>query len=87
MLSLHWLNRLIPAPRTVIRSFNYESASRHLVIEFQSHLRYVFYDVPAEVFRDMRASASRGTYFNERIRDRYSYSRLDTHGGEGGVPY
>ncbi len=84
MLSLHWLNRLIPVPSTVIQSFNYESASRQLVIEFQSHLRYVYYDVPAEVFREMRVAESRGAYFNQRVRDRYSYSRLDAFGDGAG---
>jgi hypothetical protein len=84
MLSLHWLNRLIPMPSTVIQSFNYESASRQLVIEFQSRQRYVYYDVPAEVFRQMQASGSRDAYFSLHIRDRYSYSRLAAFGDEGG---
>ena len=76
MLGLHWLNKLLPMPSTVIRSFNYESASRQLEIEFQSGLRYVYYDVPTEVFKAMRAAPSRGSFFNASIRDRYSYSRL-----------
>jgi hypothetical protein len=83
MLSLHWLNRLIPVPSVVIQSFNYESASRQLVIEFQSQQRYAYYDVPAEVFREMRASGARDAYFNQHIRDRYSYSRLAAFGDEG----
>lgn len=77
MWTFHWLHRSLPVPSTVIRSFNYEAASRQLGIEFQPGLHYVYYDVPPEVFRAMHAARSRGAFFNARIRDRYSYSRLD----------
>ncbi len=77
MLSLHWLNKLLPAPSTLILSFNYDATSKQLGIEFQSGLHYVYYDVPVEVFKAMHAAQSRGSFFNAAIRDRYSYSRLD----------
>lgn len=64
-------------PSTVIRSFKYHPETSRLVIVFQTGRRYAYYDVPAEVHESMQAARSRGVYFNERIRDRYSYSRLE----------
>jgi hypothetical protein len=78
MWTLHSLQKLLPKPSTVIRSFNYQATSRQLGIEFQSGLRYIYYDVPEEVFRALRAAESRGAYFNASVRDRYSYSRVDS---------
>ena len=67
-----------PMPSTVIRTFHYDSDDRRLVIEFQTGLRYAYFDVPREVYEEMRGAPSRGAYFNGRIRDRYSYSRIET---------
>ncbi len=64
-------------PSTVIRSFKYHLETRRLVIVFQTGRRYAYYDVPVEVHESMQAARSRGVFFNERIRDRYSYSRLE----------
>lgn len=75
-------------PSTVIRSFKYHPDTRRLVIGFQTGRRYAYYDVPPDVHEGMRAARSRGTFFNERIRDRYSYSRLEdgTGGSLTGTP-
>lgn len=64
-------------PSTVIRSFKYHPETSRLVIVFQTGRCYAYYDVPPDVHESMRAARSRGTFFNERIRDRYSYSRLE----------
>ncbi|HWL62180.1 MAG TPA: KTSC domain-containing protein [Steroidobacteraceae bacterium] len=71
-------------PSAAIRSFKYHPETSRLVIVFQTGRRYAYYDVPPDVHESMRAARSRGTFFNERIRDRYSYSRLeDADGGSG----
>lgn len=64
-------------PSTVIRSFNYDAKRRSLHVTFQTGRRYVYNDVPEEVYRAMRASSSKGEYFNGMIRDRYSFIRLE----------
>ena len=69
-------------PSTVIRSFKYHPDTGRLVIVFQTGRRYAYYDVPAEVHESMRAARSRGSFFNDRIRDRYSYSRLEDVEGD-----
>lgn len=65
---------------TAIRSFNYQPGSSSLVVVFQTGRRYAFYDVPAAVFEAMQAARSHGAFFRERIRDRYSWSRLEDVG-------
>jgi hypothetical protein len=64
-------------PSTVIRQIGYEPDQRQLIIVFQSGRRYAYYDVPREIYSALRAASSRGAYFNERIRDRFRYARLD----------
>jgi len=63
-------------PSTVIRSFSYEPDQGRLVIEFQSGCSYEYFDVPPDIFAGLRSAPSPGSYFNARVRDRYSYSRL-----------
>ena len=65
-------------PSTVIRTFHYEPDDQRLVIEFQTGRRYAYFHVPPDVYEAMRGAPSRGAYFNSRIRDRYSYSRIET---------
>jgi len=62
-------------PSTVIRSFDYDAAMRRLDIEFTTGRRYSYHDVPAQLFAAMRASASKGRFFNRRIRDHFAFTR------------
>ena len=64
-------------PSTVIRRFYHDTGANRLIIEFQSGRRYAYFDVPPEVYEAMRSAHSRGSYFNEQIRDRYSFAWLD----------
>jgi hypothetical protein len=61
-------------PSTVIRSFQYDEASRTLLIIFQSGRRYRYLDVPAATVRDLRAAFSKGKFFNSRIRGSFAYT-------------
>jgi KTSC domain len=64
-------------PSTVIRSFVYEPARRELEITFQSGKRYAYEHVPPEVYDAMRSAFSKGEFFNEHIRDRFDFRRID----------
>jgi hypothetical protein len=64
-------------PSTVIRSFVYEPARRELEITFQSGKRYAYERVPPEVYEAMRGAFSKGEFFNEHIRDRFDFRRMD----------
>ena len=60
-------------PSSVIRSFDYDPADRRLDIEFVSGRRYSYLDVPEDEVAAMCRVASKGGFFNRRIRDRYRF--------------
>ena len=63
-------------PSTVIRRFDYDPASRELVVEFVTGRRYLYSEVPRERAEAMRVAFAKGTYFNTRIRDRFPCRQL-----------
>lgn len=64
-------------PSSVIRAFDYDAAARRLEIEFVSGRRYSYFDVPESEVTALRRSASKGGYFNRRIRDHYAFAEQD----------
>jgi hypothetical protein len=64
-------------PSAVMRWFRYDEASARLTVMFQSGRCYVYQDVPAEVASAMRASFSKGQFFNDNIRDHFSFIRVE----------
>ena len=60
-------------PSSVIRSYDYDPADQRLDIEFVSGRRYSYLDVPKSLVDAMRRVASKGGFFNRRIRDHYPY--------------
>jgi hypothetical protein len=65
-------------PSTAIRFFRYDSAKRELQVTFVTRRRYIYDDLPPDVFDAFRAAFSKGAFFNHEIRDRYSYREI-TH--------
>lgn len=62
-------------PSMVIRSFAYDPERRELSVVFQSGRSYRYLDVPAEIHDAMRRAFSKGSYFNDHIRDRFAFVR------------
>jgi len=62
-------------PSSVIRSFRYDPAAHTLDVQFVTGRRYAYLDVPERVFAAMARAASKGGFFNRRIRDRYRFER------------
>jgi regulator of extracellular matrix RemA (YlzA/DUF370 family) len=60
-------------PSTVIRRYNYDAASKTLTIDFTTGRRYVYSAVPPETVAELGAATSKGQYFNQYIRDHYTY--------------
>lgn len=61
-------------PSSVIRGWTYHEPELRLDITFVSGKRYSYHDVPSEIADGMRAAFSKGSYFNERIRDHFRFS-------------
>lgn len=69
-------------PSSVIRSFRYAPDTRELTVTFVSGRLYVYEDVPPEVAAAFGNAYSKGTFFNNEIRDRYAYRDI-THAHVG----
>lgn len=66
-----------PVDSSLIRSVGYDVASSVLEIEFTGEGRiYEYYDVPLSVYLELMAAGSKGQYFNEYIKDMYSYQEI-----------
>jgi KTSC domain len=67
-----------PVTSSLIRSVGYDPAGSILEIELVEPNRiYAFYDVPFSVYDELMEAPSKGTYFNEFIRDLYAYEETD----------
>ncbi|RRI02078.1 KTSC domain-containing protein [Mesorhizobium tamadayense] len=67
-------------PSTALRSAHYDPATKILSVWFvPSGDRYDYEEVEPETYAAFTAAPSKGRFFNEFIRDRYS-SRLVEHG-------
>ncbi len=64
-------------PSTVIRCFRHDPATARLLVVFQSGRKYVYSPVPEATAQAMRRAFSKGEFFNEHIRDRFAFERLD----------
>ena len=67
-------------PSSVIQSFVYDKEEQRLVVRFVSGKVFTYDDVPAKIAEGFRAAASKGTYFNEVIRDRFPFARSRSRG-------
>jgi len=61
---------------SMMTEVTYDKAARELVITFTSGKTYVYFGVPAAVYRDLLKAASKGSYFLDNIRDAYSCMQL-----------
>jgi hypothetical protein len=65
-------------PSTAIRNLFYVPAKRELWVTFVTGRRYVYADVPVDIFDAFKTASSRGAFFNHEIRDRYAFREV-TH--------
>ena len=63
-------------PSSVIKDFEYEPELARLTITFTTGRVYAYYMVPPDVAVSFTAAFSKGTYFNTRIRDRFSFREV-----------
>jgi hypothetical protein len=67
-------DRIMRAARlksSMIDRICYDEDDNSLSIWFRATGRYVYYDVPDGIYDGLKAAASAGRYFNERIKGRY----------------
>jgi hypothetical protein len=74
------LPQVTPMPSTAIRDLAYDPARRALTVTFVTGRRYLYADVPPEIFVAFKTAPSQGAFFNGEIRDAYAYHELERLG-------
>ena len=65
-----------PVSSSNLRSVGFDTGSSILEIEFHSGEVYVYFGVPESVYNELMAASSKGTFHDDRIKDRYPSRRL-----------
>ncbi|MCW0199829.1 KTSC domain-containing protein [Sphingopyxis sp.] len=60
---------------SIIDRIIYDDEARTLCISFRGTGKYIYEGVPAALFEAFCRAASAGSFFNERIKDRYRFRR------------
>jgi hypothetical protein len=59
-----------------IKSTEYDTETKDLVIEFNNGLKYKYDNVPHQVYTKFRLSESQGKFFTTDIAKKYQYKKL-----------
>ncbi|WP_316807965.1 KTSC domain-containing protein [Pedobacter agri] len=63
-------------PSSVINHFSYHADKKLLKITFVTGLVYQYQNVPLKIFKMLNAVDSKGKYFNQYIRDHFTFKKL-----------
>jgi len=61
---------------SAIQYINYDRVSQSLFVVFSTDRKYIYLDVPEEIYRAFLAAPSAGKFFNAEIRDRYRFQEI-----------
>lgn len=64
-------------PSTVIASFSYDADNHTLRVTFLSGISYDYKDVPPDVYEALKVSRTKGIYFNNSIKNKFEFVRID----------
>jgi len=59
-----------------IKSSEYDTESKKLVVEFNNGFRYEYDEVPHQIYTKFRLSESQGKFFTTDIAKKYNYKKL-----------
>jgi hypothetical protein len=62
---------MIRVSSSAITAVGYDPATRRMKIQFVEGHTYDFCRVPENIFNGLLRASSKGTYYNDHIRDRY----------------
>lgn len=60
----------------MIRSVGYDPVGELLEIEFNTGSVYQYAEVPEEIYRELMAAESKGSYMHDYILEQYPYARI-----------
>lgn len=65
-----------PVTSSVIAGLGYDPGTKILEVEFRTGRLYQYFPVPQVVYEALLNAKSLGKYFNEQIRDHYSFREV-----------
>ena len=66
----------IPVTSSNLSRIRYDEDTCTLEIEFHSGRVYQYFDVPLQIFEELRDADSHGKFFNAQIKGHYRYARV-----------
>ena len=66
----------VPLESRTLASARYDSARLQLELEFRSGKRYLYLQVPSQIYHALLQAPSKGGFFNRRIRNRFPFQNL-----------
>jgi hypothetical protein len=73
----YWPMDIVDVTSSAINRIRYQPKGRKLLVTFVSGKTYAYEGVPEQVYDAFLAAPSHGVFFNENIRDRYSYRLVE----------
>lgn len=70
------MNR-VAVESTTLATIAYDAGQQMLQLEFRDRAIYRYFGVPADVYKDLFAASSKGSYFNRSIRGRFGHTRVE----------
>ncbi|RBQ03296.1 KTSC domain-containing protein [Pedobacter miscanthi] len=64
-------------PSSVIKYFSYDADRKTLKIMFITDMFYLYKNVPVRIYKMLKASGSKGRYFNSYIKDKFKFQKLE----------
>lgn len=59
-----------------IEAIGHDTASQELHVRFLSGVEYVYHGVPREVYDELMAAPSKGSFLNRAIKSNYQHSKM-----------
>jgi hypothetical protein len=59
---------------SAIQQIEFDELTHRLHITFTSGKTYTYYGVPRSIYESFLQAASKGTFFNDSIKDRYTFA-------------
>ncbi|HZK30619.1 MAG TPA: KTSC domain-containing protein [Methanoregula sp.] len=60
-----------------LKTVGYDNNLKNLEIEFHSGMVYQYQNVPSHIYANLLSAQSTGTFFTDKIKNRYRSVRLD----------
>lgn len=58
-----------------LKAADYNTINKHLMVTFNNGQKYLYYDIPWEIFTKFRMAESQGRYFSSEIK-KYKFTKI-----------